>query len=72
MKDKKKKRKLGPSGKPIIHKKRHSSRKKAKEAARREGAMKPVNHKNPKRGRKHYHGTDKHGKKKAGSTHHEY
>jgi RHS repeat-associated protein len=64
--------KLGPSGKPEVHEKDHKSKKEAKEAARREGQGEPVNHPSPKKGKPHYHSTDKDGKKRPGSTHHNY
>ncbi len=62
---------MGPSGKPKIHKKRHPTRKRAKDAARQEGDGKPVSHPSPTKGRRHFHPTRK-GRKKKGSTHHEY
>ena len=62
----------GPSGKSKIHKKRHSSLKKAKDAAARDGSGKPVKHPSPKKGKPHFHPADKNGKKLPGSTHHEY
>ena len=62
----------GPSGKPRIHKRRHPTRKRAKEAAEREGPGKPIQHPNPRRGRPHFHPTDETGEKIPGGTHHEY
>jgi hypothetical protein len=65
-------KKLGPSGKPMIHVKLHPSRKRAKDAARNEGKGCPVNHPSPKVGGPHYHATGADGNKQPGSTHHEY
>ena len=64
--------KLGPSGKPQINTVKHSSPKKAKDAARAEGQGSPVKHTNPKKGNNHYHPVDSKGNKKPNSTHHEY
>jgi RHS repeat-associated protein len=64
--------KLGPSGKPQVNTVKHPSQKKAKDAARKEGKGAPVKHPNPKKGKSHYHPTDKDGNKKPTSTHHEY
>jgi RHS repeat-associated protein len=64
--------KLGPSGKPQINKVQHPTKKEAKDAARAEGQAAPVKHPSPKKGKPHFHATDKKGKKKPASTHHEY
>jgi RHS repeat-associated protein len=63
---------LGGSGEPRINVKKHSSEKKAKDAARNEGKSKPVKPTSPAKGNRHYHPTDETGKKISGSTHHEY
>jgi RHS repeat-associated protein len=60
--------KLGPSGKPMRHTARHSTRKAAKDAARQEGETTPVEH----GGDGHFHPTDQDGNKIPNSTHHEY
>jgi RHS repeat-associated protein len=64
--------KLGPSGKPQVNTVNHSSRKAAKDAARKQGKGAPVKHTNPKKGGDHYHPTDENGEKLPNSTHHEY
>ena len=64
--------KLGPSGEPMVHGQKHSTRKGAKDAARQEGKSTPVNHPTPVEGDRHYHPTDQSGSKMPGSTHHEY
>ena len=64
--------KLGGSGKPQVHTVEHSTQKAAKDAARLEGAGKPVKHPSPQKGRGHYHPTGGDGKKKPASTHHSY
>ncbi|MCM2263851.1 MAG: hypothetical protein NDI73_01530, partial [Desulfuromonadales bacterium] len=64
--------KLGPSGKPQINIKKHSTEKQAKDAARQEGKGSPVKHPTPTQGNKHYHPTDKTGEKAPGGTHHEF
>jgi hypothetical protein len=64
--------KLGPSGKPQVNKVQHATKKEAKDAARAEGQAAPVRHPSPKKGKPHFHATDKKGKKKPASTHHEY
>ena len=62
---------IGPSGKPKIHVKKHSSRKKAKDSASQEGSGPPMHHPSPTRGGPHYHPTDANGNKIPG-PHHEY
>ena len=62
---------LGPSGKPWVHKKRFSSKKKAREAAEQAGDGEPMHHPNPRRGRRHFHPTDSEGNKIPG-VHYEY
>jgi RHS repeat-associated protein len=64
-------RKLGPSGKPIIHNIDHSSKKGAKDAARNGGNTKPMHHPSPKVGKPHYHSTVD-GDKKNDGVHHNY
>jgi hypothetical protein len=64
--------KLGGSGKPQRHSVDHSTRKGAKDAARQQGDRAPVEHSNPKKGKPHFHASDEKGKKKPGSTHHNY
>jgi len=64
--------KLGASGKPQVNTVKHSSQKRAKDAARKEGKKAPVKHTNPKKGGDHYHPTDENGEKSPNSTHHEY
>jgi RHS repeat-associated protein len=63
--------KLGPSGKPMIHQINHSSRKKARDAARNAGDGRPMQHPSPRRGEPHFHATKKNKKVKDG-THHNY
>jgi RHS repeat-associated protein len=63
---------LGPSGEPAIHQVDHSTRKRAKDAARNEGQGAPVQHPSPQRGEPHFHPADRDGNKKPGSTHHNY
>jgi hypothetical protein len=55
-----------------VNKVEHSTKQQAKDAARNEGKKAPVKHTNPKKGKDHYHPTDKDGKKVPNSTHHEY
>ena len=62
----------GPSGKPVVHTKRHPTRKKAKDAARNKGKGPPICHPTPSKGDKHFHPTDREGKKIPGSPHEEY
>lgn len=64
--------KLGPSGKPQINIKKHPTEKRAKDAAREESKGAPVKHPSPTKGNRHYHPSDKDGKKVPGSTHHEF
>jgi RHS repeat-associated protein len=59
----------GPSGKPKVHIKRHPTRKRAEDAARREGDGKPVQHKGKPGRPPHFH-PSKNGKKKPHSPHH--
>jgi hypothetical protein len=64
----------GPSGKPKIHNQHFPSKKAAKDAARRDGAGKPV-HDIPKAGsgqRRHYHAVDKNGQRKSTGKHYTY
>ncbi|MGB6959159.1 MAG: RHS repeat-associated core domain-containing protein, partial [Candidatus Acidiferrum sp.] len=63
--------KLGPSGKPQINETNSNTREGAGNRALNEGSGK-VEHPNPKRGEPHFHPTDNKGKKKPGSTHHNY
>ncbi len=63
--------KLGPSGKPKIHVKKHATKKQAKDAARNKGKGEPMHHPSPERGGPHYHPVDKDGKKIPG-PHEEY
>jgi RHS repeat-associated protein len=60
--------KLGPSGKPTRHSKQHSTRKAAKDAARKDGKTAPEEH----GGDQHFHPADENGNKIPNSTHHEY
>ena len=62
---------LGPSGKPKIHKTRFPTRKSAKEAAKGAGRGEPLHHQSPTTGRPHYHPTDAAGRKIPGQ-HFEY
>ena len=63
--------KLGPSGRPQINETHSNTREGAGNRALNEGSGK-VEHPNPKRGQPHFHPTDNKGKKKHGSTHHNY
>jgi len=62
---------LGPSGRPKLHRPRLPSDKAAEEAARHAGKGEPIKHANPNKGNPHYHPTDASGKKIPG-THFEY
>jgi RHS repeat-associated protein len=64
--------KLGPSGKPMVNRVKHSSPKEAKDPARNEGKGSPEKHQSPKIGDPHYHPADEQGEKIPGGTHHEY
>ena len=64
--------KLGPSGKPVIHRPFSSTLKGAKDAARQAGQGAPMNHSSPQRGGSHFHPTDGDGNKIPGSPHYEY
>ena len=64
--------KIGPSGKLQVNTAKHSTPKRAKDAARAEGQGAPIKHTNPAKGSDHYHAVDKNGNKKPTSTHHEY
>lgn len=57
---------LGPSGRPKIHRTRFPTEKAAKEAAKEAGKGNPMKHANPKTGRPHYHPTDASGRKIPG------
>jgi RHS repeat-associated protein len=83
--DPKTKQKIGPSGKPMVHTVKHTSQKKAKDAARQGGQGTPVKHTKDKKGGKHYHhgsgikgkgkGTKGYGSKAgkvSDNVHHEY
>lgn len=63
---------LGPSGKPKIHVQKHSSLKKAKDAARERAGKggTTVKHPTPKKGKRHFHGQKQDGTKIR--THDEY
>jgi RHS repeat-associated protein len=63
--------KLGPSGEPMVNKTRSTTRETARSKALNEGSR-VVEHRNPKRGERHFHPADAAGKKKPSSTHHEY
>jgi RHS repeat-associated protein len=63
--------KLGPSRKPQVNETNSNTREGAGNRALNEGSGK-VEHPNPKRGEPHFHPTDNKGKKKPGSTHHNY
>jgi RHS repeat-associated protein len=58
--------KLGGNGKPQRHSKQHSTRKAAKDAARKEGKTAPEEHDG------HFHPTDANGEAQHNATHHEY
>jgi uncharacterized protein RhaS with RHS repeats len=62
---------LGPSGKPMVHTVRHSTKKRARDAARRDGDGAPENHASPTNGNQHFHAT-KQWEKVPNSIHHEY
>jgi len=65
--------KVGPSGKPKINTVDHPSRKRAKDAARRDGQGKPINRPSDIGQPPHYHPTNKNGQKKGKqSPHHNY
>jgi len=63
---------IGPSGKPKIHVKKHSSKKGAEDAASQDGGGPPMHHPSPTVGGPHYHPTDRDGNKIPGKPHHEY
>jgi len=65
---------LGPSGKPKVKVVKHSTEKRAKDAARNAGQRKPAKDVNPKKGGDHYHPTNKDGTRKKGkqNVHHEF
>ncbi len=65
-------KKRGPSGKPEIHKVKHSSKKAAKDVVWKEGKGTPIKPSSPKKGKRHYYSSDAKGKKNPGSSHHEY
>jgi RHS repeat-associated protein len=54
---------LGPSGKPKIHVIDHSTRKRAEDAARQQGAGKPIHHPNDSGQPPHFHAVDAGGNK---------
>jgi hypothetical protein len=60
--------KLGRNGTPMRHSKRHSTTKRAKDAARQEGKTAPEKH----GGDGHFYPTDAEGNKLPNATHHEY
>ena len=63
--------KLGPSGKPLIHRPFYSTMKAAKDAARAEGKGPPMKHPTPTEGGPHFHPVDEAGNKIPG-VHYEY
>lgn len=58
--------KLGPSGRPMRYSRMHSTRKAAKDAARREGKGAPIQH------NQHFHPADAAGNKMHNKTHHRF
>ena len=62
----------GPSGHPKVHNVKHSTRKRAKDAARDQGDGAPMHHPSPKKGEPHFHPVDRQGNKIPGRPHHEY
>ena len=66
-------RKIGPSGKPMIHIKKHPSFKKSKDASRNTGgSVGAVCHPSPKRGRRHTHPVDRFGNIIKNGVHNEF
>ena len=65
-------RPLGPSGKPMIHQINSGGKKAAKDAARNAGQSAPMKHPSPRRGQRHFHPTDRKGKKIPNGTHYNY
>jgi RHS repeat-associated protein len=63
--------KLGPSGKPMVNETMSKTRDAARGKALNEGSR-AVEHRNPRRGQRHFHPADAAGKKKPTSTHHNY
>jgi RHS repeat-associated protein len=63
--------KQGPSGKPQVNETNSNTREAANNKAKSQGAR-TVEHRTPKRGKPHFHSADKQGKKKPGSTHHNF
>ncbi|HEU0100489.1 MAG TPA: RHS repeat-associated core domain-containing protein, partial [Allosphingosinicella sp.] len=65
---------LGPSGRPKIHVREHSTAKRAQDRAQRATArgQSPMQHANPKRGDPHFHATDAKGRKKPDGVHESY
>jgi RHS repeat-associated protein len=63
--------KLGPSGEKQVNTTSSNTREAARNRARSEGSG-TTEHRNPRRGKPHFHPTDNKGKKKPSSTHHEY
>ncbi|AEU36103.1 RHS repeat-associated core domain protein [Granulicella mallensis MP5ACTX8] len=64
--------KIGPSGKAQIDQVDHTGKKSARDAARRGGKGKPVQHPSPTKGKPHFHPTDSEGEKLPTSVHHNY
>ena len=62
-------RPLGPSGKPMIHQVNKGTDKRAKDAARNAGQGAPMKHASPRRGKRHWHPTDRKGKKIRDGSH---
>ena len=66
-------RKLGPSGKPMLHFPKLPNRKKAKDAARNSpGSCVVMFHSSPRVGNRHFHSTGPKGKKIPDGVHYEY
>jgi RHS repeat-associated protein len=67
-------RKLGPSGRVVIHQVETPGGRgvDAKRAAKAAGHGEPVQHNNPRKGKPHYHPVDRNGKKIEDGTHYNY
>jgi RHS repeat-associated protein len=65
---------LGPSGKPKVKVVKHATEKRAKDAARNAGQRTPAKDAKPRKGRPHYHPTNRDGSRKKGNqnVHHEF
>lgn len=65
---------LGPSGRPKVKVVKHATEKRAKDAARNAGQRQPAKDPRPRKGKPHYHPTNRDGSRKKGgqNIHHEF